>query len=369
MTHSLKKFFSSVQLLLVVIPAILLIGAMGASYVNPAKINILAFPGFAFPLLWVFNLAMAFWLIARKKWHFILPILALLITWNSWENVFQIKGKAAVPQLMTQPVKILTYNTRLFDFYKNSGLPGTPEVIFKAILNENADILCFQEYYTTLRKKEYTPNAIAARFRGYKYKHVEYLKTHKGNTGYGLAIFSKYPISNSNVIRFENSNNLSIYADLKIGDKTIRLFNNHLESIGFKEHELQVLDSLDFRMTHSQKQGLKNIFSKLNRAFLMRSKQAEALSRQVKNSPYPVIVCGDFNDTPVSYTYRKMKGNLKDAFRESGFGFSGTYNGQLPNFRIDYIFHAQEFTSAGYKRLRMDYSDHYPVVTTIDIGK
>ena len=97
-----------------------------------------------------------------------------------------------------------------------------------------------------------------------------------------------------------------------------------MESVGFKEHDLSVLDSLDFRMTRSQKDGLINISDKLNRAFSLRSKQAEAIAQHIENSPYPVIVCGDFNDTPVSYTYRMMKTGLKDAFRQSGFGFGGT---------------------------------------------
>ncbi|HKL71818.1 MAG TPA: endonuclease/exonuclease/phosphatase family protein [Marinilabiliaceae bacterium] len=365
----MKKLFSSIQFVVVLVLALLLLGAMATSYIEPIHIHILAFSGFFFPLFWLTNAIAFLWLLLRRRWLVLIPLVAILITWNSWDSVFQIKGVPANPETIVQPLKILSYNTRLFDYYEHSGLEGAPDAVFEAILNENPDVICFQEYYTTLRNKKYTPNAILARFRNYKYRHIEYLRTRKGNTGYGLATFSKYPITHTGVIRFEKSNNLSIFSDITIDNKQLRIFNNHLESVGFKDHELSVLDSLDFRMTRSQKDGLINISDKLNRAFSLRSKQAEAIAQHVENSPYPVIVCGDFNDTPVSYTYRLMKRDLKDAFRQSGFGFGGTYNGKLPSFRIDYIFHAPEFTSSGYKKLNIKYSDHFPIMTTIDLGE
>jgi endonuclease/exonuclease/phosphatase family metal-dependent hydrolase len=268
---------------------------------------------------------------------------------------------------LQKPVSIMSYNTRMFDFYDHSGLPETPQKIFDFILGQAPDIICFQEYFTSLRKEAYTPNAVAAKFRAYPYKQVEYLQTHTGNTGYGLAIFSKYPIIDGGAIRFEHSRNLAIFSDINIKGTTVRIFNTHLESIGFKDDDLNVLDSLDFIMSESQKQGLLNISTKLTRAFSMRSNQAEALARHISNSPYPVIVCGDFNDTPVSYVYRTMRGPLKDAFKESGSGFGGTYNGRLPSFRIDYIFHAPEFKAYNFETFQVQYSDHSPISTIIDL--
>jgi len=80
-----------------------------------------------------------------------------------------------------------------------------------------------------------------------------------------------------------------------------------------------------------------------------------------------VIVCGDFNDTPVSYAYRKVRGNLKDAFIESGWGTSNTYNGELPSFRIDYILCDHKFTAQNYHRDRVYYSDHFPIQCQIRV--
>lgn len=93
----------------------------------------------------------------------------------------------------------------------------------------------------------------------------------------------------------------------------------------------------------------------------MRAFQARKVADHIKKSPYPVIVCGDFNDTPVSYAYRKVKGELKDAFVEAGWGISNSYNGELPSFRIDYILHDKKFKAVNYSRDRVVYSDHFPV--------
>lgn len=283
-------------------------------------------------------------------------------------NSFQFKGRNINDESTLQkPLRVMSYNTRMFDYYNHSGIKGAPDEIFNFILQQNPDVVCFQEYFTSLKKNEYTPTQIIARFRQYGYRHVEYLKPRTGNTGYGLATFSKYPITNSGAIRFEKSNNQAIYSDVDVNGTKVRVFNNHLESIGFKDGDLSVLDTLGFRMNEYQRRGLRNISQKLTRAFAMRSNQAEALARHITNSPYPVIVCGDFNDTPVSYVYRTMRGSMKDAFREAGVGFGGTYNGRLPSFRIDYIFYSPQFQAYNFKRFPIKYSDHFPIMVTIDL--
>jgi endonuclease/exonuclease/phosphatase family metal-dependent hydrolase len=350
------------------IPTFLLLGSMATAYLSPTKLHVFAFAGYVFPILWLLNLILLIFFLFRRSFFLIIPLVAIVISFSHWNNVFQIKGKVISDKSdLERPISIMSFNTRMFDFYNHSNLPNTPDEIFKKILQQDVDIICFQEYFTSMRREEFTPTAITARFINYKHRHIEYFTTHKGNTGYGVAIFSKYPIIEGGVIRFENSKNLAIYADVNVNGKIVRLFNNHLESIGFKEHDFNLLDSLEFRLSDSQKQGLKNISRKLNRAFTQRSTQAESIARHINNSPYPVIVCGDFNDTPVSYVYRTMRANLKDAFRESGVGFGGTYNGRLPSFRIDYIFHSPQFDSYNFKVLPFPYSDHYPITTIIDL--
>jgi endonuclease/exonuclease/phosphatase (EEP) superfamily protein YafD len=168
---------------------------------------------------------------------------------------------------------------------------------------------------------------------------------------------------------FSNTYNTAMYNDIIVKQDTIRIFNCHLQSIRFLKGDYDFLDSIQFSMTEKNKTGIKTISYKLREAFKLRAHQVNHISELIEKSPHPVILCGDFNDTPVSYTYKRMKGNLRDAFRESGKGIGNTYNGKVPHFRIDYIFHSNIFTSSGYKMRHEDYSDHFPILCKISIKK
>lgn len=362
----MRRLFRSISFFASLAFALLLLASMATIFVSPVKIHVFTFIGFLFPALWILNFLILILHVFRRSYRFLIPLIALALTWNQWNNVFQLKGESA-PDNLKVPVKVMTYNSRMFDFYKWSEDPNTPEAIFNFIQNENPDVLCIQEYFTSERREDFYPNRVRARFRALGYRHLEYRYDNGRGAGYGIATFSKFPIENRGSLPFGESKNIGIFTDININGKIIRVFNNHLESIGFKEHDFNVIDSLRFEINEQQRQGIKQIAEKMTRAFRQRSNQAEIISRHIKNSPYPVIVCGDFNDTPISYVYQKMKGNLKDAFRESGQGMGGTYNGRLPSLRIDYIFHDPAFNSYNFKRHKIEYSDHFPISTIIEI--
>ncbi len=344
-----------------------MLASMGTIYISPSKIHVLTLMGFLFPVLWVINLLILFLHIARLNKWLIIPLIALALSWNQWSNVFQLSG-ANVPDELNASVKVMTYNSRMFDFYEWSGMDNATYRIFDFIKEENPDILCIQEYFTSQKKEAFFPNHVKARLRLLGYNHVEYRHDNGQGAGYGIATFSKYPVVKKGSMPFEKSMNMSIFTDININGKMIRVFNNHLESIGFKEHDFNVIDSLRFELNEQQRKGIQQIVDKMSRAFRQRSNQAETLARHIRNSPYPVLVCGDFNDTPISYVYRKMRGSLKDAFRESGSGMGGTYNGRLPSLRIDYIFHSPGFNSYNFRRHKIKYSDHFPISTIIELA-
>jgi endonuclease/exonuclease/phosphatase family metal-dependent hydrolase len=363
----LRQLLKSISFFITLAFALLLLASVATIYISPEKIHFLTLMGFAFPALWVINLLLFVGHTIRKSKRLLIPLLALALTWNQWSNVFQLSGDQK-PKEMHTPVKVMSYNARMFDFYDWSGQNNTPEEIYDFLRSEKPDVLCIQEYFTSERKEGYFPNQTRARFRALGYQHVEYRFDNGRGSGYGIATLSKYPIVNKGSLLFEESKNMSIFSDININGKVVRVFNNHLESIGFKPHDFDIIDSLRFEMNEQQREGIQQIITKMSRAFRQRSTQAETLSNHISNSPYPVIVCGDFNDTPISYVYRTMRGNLKDAFRESGKGMGGTYNGRLPSLRIDYIFHASEFNSYNFKRYKVDYSDHFPISTIIELA-
>ena len=177
-------------------------------------------------------------------------------------------------------------------------------------------------------------------------------------------IFSRFPIKYYNSFRFPNSSNSVIYADIIVDtNKIIRVYNVHLQSFRLGKDADEFVSDLDELMHKDEQQTYSRTLHKLYRGFVKRAAQVEMLSDSVSNSPYPVVVCGDFNDTPSSYAYQTLAGSLQDAFKKSGSGFSFSYAGKLPALSIDHVLLDQKLKSSYFKVLREGGSDHYPVLS------
>lgn len=359
----LKSIFTLISLAL---SFALLLSAANA-YISPAKVSLLAFASFAFPILWILNLALFLVWLARKKWQAIILFAVLLITFNHWSNVFQWDGKQAGETVQSRSLSVMSFNVRMFDYYSWLGRPDVEQDIMSFIRQQSPDIICIQEFFSFNGDKRFSKSNIINKLGKYPYHHIEYAKVWRNGRSFGLATFSKYPITGRDVIKFKNTTNFSIQTDVNVKGTTIRIFNNHLESIRFQTQQLNFIDSINYKSDKEWREGVSNIVHKMNTAFSVRSRQAELVARKIDESPHPVLVCGDFNDTPVSYVYRTIRGGLKDAFVESGKGFGGTYNGPLPSYRIDFIFHSPQFNSYGFLRHKENLSDHYPISCLIDL--
>jgi endonuclease/exonuclease/phosphatase family metal-dependent hydrolase len=183
-----------------------------------------------------------------------------------------------------------------------------------------------------------------------------------------MFIFSKFPIVHEGPINKDDVHNFGIQADLLIKNDTVRLLNVHLESVRLRHDDYNFISKFDlqFKEDDNLQEGSRRILNKLRTAFTNRAVQVDSLASFIKNSPYPVILCGDFNDTPNSYTYQKLTADLDDAFMESGTGFGNTYIGNLPSFRIDFILYDDFFTSLDCRRDLVKLSDHYPISCRIE---
>jgi endonuclease/exonuclease/phosphatase family metal-dependent hydrolase len=238
------------------------------------------------------------------------------------------------------------------------------------VQNLNTDIISFQEFYSDEKEKFIDVESLKKTFNT-AYCHTYYTVTLRKTDHWGMATFSKYPIVNVGAINFlTSSNNACMFSDIKIGKDTIRVYNIHFQSIHFKKEDYAFIDSLKSE-NEKPKENVKNsrrILRRLKKAFIKRAVQVDTVASHIAQSPYPVIVSGDFNDSPVSYTYQKISKNLSDAFMQSGFGLGQTYNGKFPSLRIDYILHSTKFNSYNFTTHKKNYSDHFALSCYFKLG-
>jgi endonuclease/exonuclease/phosphatase family metal-dependent hydrolase len=346
---------------------ILAVAALLFSYlapvVNPSRFFAPALFGLAYPYLFLLNLVLVcYWLIRLKK-EILLSLLAILLGWNHLVNLLPLNLKtseipATIPS--SRLFRVLSFNVRAFDRFEWDRDPDTRGGIFGFIEGQEPDILCFQEYYSS-EKRGQTRQDIAGLLRSLPESAVYYTTDPANRRGLGIATFSRYPIVKQSRIPFHSVANAAMYTDIVFREDTIRVFNVHLQSIRFRRENYAFMDTVRITYNDRQLREIRDIGSQLRIAFARRAEQADMISNYISESPYPVILAGDFNDTPHSYAYRKIRKGLMDSFRKAGRGFGNTYVGDLPSFRIDFILYSAPLVPFDFTRMKAVYSDHYPV--------
>ncbi len=357
----MKKLLFKVLLIINIIVAALMIISGFSVYVSPEKVWQFAFLGLLFPYILIINLLfLVFWIVFKKR-YFLISLFVIILCWNNLGRFIQFNLPERRQQEGKAVVKVLSYNVRLFDIYNWLNIKSAHESILAFIQKEEADLVCLQEFLT-LEGSGFSEDSIKKLLCLNSYTHIYYTHVASDGKSLGIATFSSYPIINQGVIKFTGTVNASIYSDIKIDNDTIRVYNCHLHSTQLQKDDYSLFDSIisNYNTRHLLK--IKNISYRLKDAYIKRARQSETLSRHIKSSPYPSIVCGDFNDTPVSYTYHKLRGKLKDAYLESGTGIGNTYFGNFPSFRIDYILHSKSINTIDFKTKKIILSDHYPII-------
>ncbi|GAB3888168.1 endonuclease/exonuclease/phosphatase family protein [Spirosoma agri] len=318
------------------------------------------------PIVWLFNLVcLVLWLFTRP-WRSWLSGVVLLIgvvlfgqrtfVWNSPRNT---------PGGGTS-VKVFSYNVQSFGLDNDwARVHSSPKVrrIVNYALRYDAPVKCFQEFHTSTANPDYD---VVRRFRqaGYSYSallHPELASVTDGSVG--VAIFSIYPIIHSGREVFSRGNGL-VWANIKVGQDTIRVINVHLQSMGIRVGKVFKQDKLT-----GVRHETRGVLSALRYGFIERREQVKRVERHIRESEFPVIITGDHNDTPYSVVYEEMRRVLPNSFEDAGRGFGFTYN-RLPGYiRIDHQFHDPKLPPLNFETINyVSYSDHYPIAGTYLIG-
>ena len=317
----------------------------------------------AIPVLWVLNFVFVIFWFTSRPWRSGLSGLALLVgivlfgaRTFAWNSLLKATGSGTAFQVFSYNVQGFGYTDDEVDYAQSS--PRVRRLI-NYVLQYDAPIKCFQEFYNSTTIADYN---VVSRFKkaGYPYQillHPELANVAMGPIG--VAMFSRYPMVASGREDFGGFNGM-VWADIKIGADTVSVINVHLRSMGIRVGRVLRQDQLS-----GVKQETRGVLSALRAGFIDRREQVRRVEEQVARSRFPVVVTGDFNDTPYGVVYDRMRTVLPSSFEDAGRGFGFSYN-RAPGFiRIDHQFHSPALTPLNFETINsVRYSDHYPIVGT-----
>lgn len=353
-------------------------------YLNPTKWWFTGFLGLLFPyILFTVILFALFWLFFNPRLS-LYSAIAIVLGLSSIGKLIAMNRKHDFQmEKNNDQLRVMTWNVRYFvPFEKKifqSNETGSRDDIFNEIKSFQPDVVCFQEFFTNGGFKGEDNILLFSRELGFPYHFFSRDNVHWGTIVSGTAIFSRYPMVNSTLIPFPKNINsdgeTAMSTDIIFRNDTIRLLNMHLESFKFMPQDYASFG----KIKNQQDTGLvasKKILRKMKSAFSLHGSQADFIADKLKQSPYPVILCGDLNDVPNSYTYSKIRGERKDTFLEKGFGFGKTYTsstsrvmGKLPTLRIDYIFTDPIIQTSQFTQIKEKLSDHQALIADVILNE
>ena len=344
-----------------------------APYISPQSIELISVIGMGFPYLMLLNFVFIIYWSFKKRWPFWVGI-ALTFTFSP--TIFNFIQFNSTDALDETSVKAISFNVRSFNKYGWKPNTDAKSEVVKFMLEEQPDIICFQEFYNLPNSKKYNTADEIMNQTGCKNFFMEnYFYRHKqlGKRYFGLAVFSKHKIINGNVVYQLKGEKKAraIYVDLEINNDTVRVYNLHLRSIRFKKEDYQFLNDVT-EVSHEEKiSKSRTIVQKLERAFSLRALEAEGIKRHLDQCPYPYLLMGDFNEIPNTYAYKTISEGLKDGFIEKGTGFGLSYEGKgmLLSQRIDYILSSPEIDFQSFRtHQNLNISDHKPLSANIKLN-
>ena len=347
--------------------AVVTIIASRSGHYHPEHSTIMPLLGLAVPVLLVSCLIVALcWALARRKWAFV-TLAAFFFNWEYLTAVIRFGSPQEVPATAPAPnrqgensgyLTVATYNVHNIG---NEITGYSCKQIAKYMQQQHVDVLCFQEFG---ENKHFTADSLRRALSHWQYAIIPADDSIRGILP--IAVFSRYPLIGGRFITYPHSANCSMLCDVILNTDTIRLLNNHLQTTSVSQNRKKWERELATDNTRREAQAVQDAAETLHENFVKRAFQTDSICQLATASPHPVLVCGDFNSLPSSYTYHRLSESLKDGFKTGGHGYMYTYRYGKRMLRIDYAFHSPELECTDYYSPNLDLcSDHNPVIFTV----
>lgn len=353
----MRKILYKILLAVNVVFAFTLLLSYLAVVISPDDFALPAFFGLAYPYLLLINIILVIIWAMLLRFEALISVIVIAVGFTHFSNYIKLTRPSGDK---SNTFKVLSYNVRLFNYFENNRGVTSEKKVIDFIKAQKPDIICLQEFFISgnpAEKEATLKEALGGKY----YSHMKILGSGK-NRFYGIITFSKFPIVRKGEIIHPGSSSLSIYTDLLIQKDTFRIYNNHLESFRLRRMERSFIEEMTVYDDKETMNEVKSLSVSLKKGFVKRALQAQVVKENINKSPFPVIVVGDFNDTPVSYAYRKIRKGLNDSFVNSGYGAGFTYKGNYPPNRIDYILYNNSLINSYFEIIKVRYSDHYPII-------
>ena len=372
-----RKFTKRVFIVSNIVVVIFFLLACTNAFIHPSVWWFVSLLGLIFPLLLLLVVGfLLFWLFFRSRQLCLISLVAILIGWQNIHAFFAFDvHKKFILEKPSNALRIMTWNVRGWDEFitRKPGASGHRQAMMDFIDRQNADLLCLQEFLEPTNFKNLAPNIEYIRDH-LNYPYYFFSRDYRGHAGQyesGVIIFSRHPFIDSFQIKYQNVRankgaESLLAVDVNVNGKKIRLYTTHLQSVLFQSKDfrnVQIIKNVDDSMLEASR----SVIKKLKTAYAARGDQADLVRQQLDQSPYPAIVCGDFNDVPNSYTYFRIRGDWQDAYTSRGFGIGRTYVHISPTLRIDYIMASRDFNILQCSKFVLPYSDHHPVIADIQL--
>ena len=317
--------------------------AIIAQYISPERSGVLSVLALGAPIIYLLDIVVMFYWIVRWRWYravIMVAVVVLGLFYLSRYYKLELDRQYDTTYIERRFFKIMSYNVH----------KGEAEELYQYIEKHNPDILCLQEIFGE------------ANLEALKEK---YNSTKNNGDGIGNQIFTRYRIIRRGVVEGLSRQNC-VWADLRIKEDTVRVLSLHLQSTSIRPEDTQFIEELEYIHDKERENKLRSIFVRLIDRNRKRAVQADAIAAFLAKSPYQTVVCGDFNDVPLSYTYNTIVEGFDDTFSKMARGFAYTYDTRYGLFRIDNILVSPSIEVVSYEvDNKVNLSDHYPVISRV----